>query len=195
MDQSEEAVLARQAVRQAEAARVMEDLDVMTLMARVGRPVHTGSSALGLLVGRDIDVTTLCSSLDLGPAFEVGHALATHPRVHRLTFRNDTGAWNTSPEYPDGLYWLVDYVAETGESWTLDLWLIPEGTTQWDLEHMRTLPARLDAAQRATILRIKEARQNQTDLPRVPSYRIYEAVLDHGVRTPAEFEAYLARAV
>ena len=193
MDQSDEAVLARQATRQAEAARVMADLEVMTLLAHVGRPVHTGSSALGLLVWRDIDVTTLCPSLDLTPMFEVGHALATHPRVRRLTFRNDTGAWNTSPEYPDGLYWLVDYVAEGGEIWTLDLWLIPEGTTQWDLEHMRTLPARLDSAHRATILRIKEARQGLPDLPRLPSYRIYEAVLDHGVRTPAEFEAYLAR--
>jgi hypothetical protein len=193
MDQSDEAVLTRQATRQAEAARVMDDLDVMALLARVGRPVHTGSSALGLLVGRDIDVTTLCPSLDLTPVFEVGHALATHRRVRRLTFRNDTGAWNTEPEYPDGLYWLVDYVAEDGEPWTLDLWLIPEGTTQYDLEHMRTLPARLDAPHRATILRIKEARQGRPELPRLPSYRIYEAVLDHGVRTPAEFEAYLAR--
>ena len=193
MDATDDDLLARQDARQAEAAAVLADLDVMALLGQVGRPVQVGSSALGLMVARDIDVTTLCPSLDVAPVFDLGRALATHPRVRRVTFRNDTGAWNTSPDYPDGLYWMVECLSEAGNAWKLDLWLIREGTTQFDLEHLRTLPARLDPERRAAILRIKEAIRDDPGHPPGPSYRVYEAVLDHGVRTPAEFEAYLAR--
>ena len=193
MDQTDDELLARQDARQAEAAEVLADLDVMALLGRVGRPVQTGASALGLMLTLDIDITTLCPSLDVTDAFDLGRNLVVHPRVQRVTFRNDTGAWNTSPDYPDGLYWMVEYVSAGGTAWKLDLWLIKEGTTQFDLEHMRTLPHRLDRERRAAILRIKEARAANPDAPKIPSFDIYEAVLDHDVRTPAEFEAYLDR--
>ena len=193
MGPSDEELLARQEERQAEAAAVLADLGVMVLLSRIGRPVQTGSAALGLMVARDIDVTTLCPSLDVAGSFDIGRTLAMHPRVQRVTFRNDTGRWNTDTRYPDGLYWMVDYVTEGGTAWKLDLWLIQEGTTQFDLEHVRTLPDRLDHERRAAILRIKEARHDRTDAARKPSYEIYEAVLDHGIRTPDEFQAYLDR--
>ena len=194
MDPTDDELIARQDVRQAEAGAVLADLGVLALLNRVGRPIQTGSSALGLMVTRDIDVTTRCPSLDVAATFDLGRELATHPRVWRVTFRNDTGAWRTGDEYPDGLYWMVEYVADGGTAWKLDLWLIHEDTTQHDLEHMKTLPGRLDRERRAAILRIKEAIQEQPRRdPPIPSYRVYEAVLDHGVRTPEEFEEYLAR--
>jgi len=187
-------LLEREAALRARADEVVRDLDVMALAATVGTPTRTGSSALGLMVGRDIDITTV-GDLDLERVYALGRVLATHPRVWRITFRNDTGRWNTSPRYPDGLYWMVDYVDATGDAWKLDLWFLAQGTTQFDLEHMKTLPQRLTPVVRATILRIKEERQASAapaPAPPVPSYEIYEAVLDHGVRTPAEFERYLA---
>lgn len=187
-------LLEREAALRARADEVVRDLDVMALAATVGTPTRTGSSALGLMVGRDIDITTV-GDLDLERVYALGRVLATHPRVWRITFRNDTGRWNTSPRYPDGLYWMVDYVDATGDTWKLDLWFLAQGTTQFDLEHMKTLPQRLTPVVRATILRIKEERQASAapaPAPPLPSYEIYEAVLDHGVRTPAEFEHYLA---
>ena len=96
-----------------------------------------------------------------------------------------------SADYPDGRYWLVEYVDEAGDAWTLDLWFLAEGTTQFDLEHMKTLPGRLTPEARAAILRIKHERQAGVAAPAappLPSYEVYEAVLDHGVRTPDEFE-------
>jgi hypothetical protein len=192
MDSTDKALLARQDGRQAAAVAVLADLGLMGLLRRVGRPVQTGSYALGLMVARDIDVTTLCPALHVAAVFDLGRTLATHPRVWRVTFRNDTGAWRTEGEYPDGLYWMVEYVADGGDAWKLDLWFIREGTTQFDLEHIRTLPARLDDERRAAILRIKEARRDSPGSESMPSYRVYEAVLDHGIRTPDEFEAYLA---
>ncbi len=72
---------------------------------------------------------------------------------------------------------------------TCGSWL--EGTTQWDLEHVKTLPGRLTPETRAAILRIKEAVYADTSRPRGPSYGIYEAVLDHGIRTPEAYQRYL----
>jgi hypothetical protein len=188
----DEELFARQAALQAEAGGVMADLDLLALLRTVGHPTHTGSSALGLMVGRDIDVTTVCPSLDPGPIFDLGRSLATHPRVRRVTFRDDTGHWNVHARYPDGLYWLVEYVADPDVEWKLDLWFLLDGTTQFDLEHMITLPPRLTPEVRATILRIKEAIAADPSAPKGPSYEIYEAVLDHGIRTPEEYARYAA---
>jgi len=186
-------LLSRQAALQAEADAVVADLDLLALLGRAGRPIRVGSSVLGLMVARDIDVTTLCPSLDPVALFEAARPLVSHPRVRELTFRNDTGHWNTDPRYPDGVYWLVRYVGDSGAAWTLDLWFILEGTTQFDIEHVASLPPRLTSETRAAILRIKEARPAPVAPARIPSYEIYVAVLDHGVRTPDEFTRHLER--
>jgi hypothetical protein len=190
-DSGDDELLAAQDAIQAEAAAVLTDLDLLEQIRRVGDPVRTGSSVLGLMVARDIDVTTLCPSLELQPIFDVGRALAGHPRVRRISFRNETGRWNTSPDYPDGLYWLVEYVTEVDVTWTLDLWFLLEGHTQFDLEHIQTIPPRLTREARLAILRIKHARRGIPAAERGPSYRIYEAVLDHGVRTADDFTRHL----
>src|SRR4029453_7763228 len=140
---SDTQLLARQAGFQAEADSVVDDLGLMAILGSVGRPVRTGSSALGLMVARDIDITTLCPDLDAEALFSSIAPLASHPRVRQLGFRNDTGHWNTDPAYPDGLYWSVGYVADRGAAWNLDLWFIRDGTTQYDLEHLEALPPRL----------------------------------------------------
>lgn len=190
-ESTDDEVLARQDALQAEVAVILDDLDLLTTLRAVGRPVQTGSAALGLMVARDIDVTTLCPSLEAELIFEVVRPLATHSRVRRLAFRNDTGRWNIDPRYPDGLYWVIEYVSGAGIEWNLDLWFLREHTTQFDLEHLKSMPARLTPEARLAILRIKEARHGLGGAR--SSYRIYEAVLDHGVRTPDEFIRYLER--
>jgi hypothetical protein len=184
-------LFARQDALQAQAADVIADLDLFALLGTIGEPVQTGSSALGLMVARDIDVTTLCSSLEPTPVFDIGRRLAAHPRVRGLTFRNDTGRWNTDARYVDGLYWMVGYLAEPDIAWKLDLWFLRDGTTQFDLEHLKVLPTRLTGETRAAILAIKEALAAEPSRA-VRSYTVYEAVLDHGIRTPEAFERYMA---
>ena len=187
---SELELFARQDALQAQAVDILADLDAFALLRGIGEATQVGSSALGLMVARDIDITTLCPSLDPGPVFDLGRRLARHPRVRRLTFRKDTGLWNTHAVLPDGIYWLVEYAADPDVTWTLDLWFLLDGTTQFDLEHVKTLPGRLTPETRAAILRIKEAVYADTTRPRGPSYAIYEAVLDHGIRTPEAYERY-----
>jgi hypothetical protein len=191
---TDEDLLTRQDVLKAEATEVLDDLDLFERLGTVGRPVQTGSLALGLMVWRDIDVTVLCATLAVAPIFEALRPLALHPHVRRLLFRNDTGHWNTDPAYPDGLYWGLDYRAQPRLDWKLDVWFLREGTTQFDLQHIESLPPRLTPESRLAILRIKDAWHHRPEYgSEIRSYDIYEAVLDHDVRTPAEFEAHLGR--
>src|SRR3954451_15707569 len=103
----------RESRLRAEAEAVLDDLDLTAALEAIGDPIRTGSSALGVMVKPDIDVTTACGALDLA-TFDAVTQLATrllrHDRVRQVTVRNDTGPWNTEPDpYPDGLFLQVRY--------------------------------------------------------------------------------------
>ena len=181
-------LLERQQALQEEAAAVLDDLDLLPLLQSVGRPVQVGSVALGLMVAPDIDLTILCRELDADALFNAIGPLAGHPRVRELHYRNDTEHWNTDADYPDGVYWGLRYRSEAGVEWNLDLWFIQQDSRQFDLDHLEVLPPRLTPEKRIAILEIKEACLGR---PWYSSYGIYTAVLDHGVRTPAQFREHV----
>jgi hypothetical protein len=181
-------LLDRQQALQDEAAAVLADLELLSLLEHVGRPVQVGSVALGLMVARDIDVTVLCPTLDTAAIFDVVKPLAGHPRIRELRFRDDTDHRNLDPRYPDGIYWGPKYRGESGADWNLDLWFTHEDSRQFDLEHLESLPPKLTLETRAAILLIKDACLGR---PWYSSHEIYTAVLDHGVRTHEGYRAYV----
>lgn len=185
MDDAE--LLQRQEALQREADEVVLDLALDRLLADVGTPVRVGSSALGLMVWRDLDITVVVPALSVEQVGALGLRLVSHPRVGELTLRNDTGGWNTDPGYPDGLYLGLRYRTTAGQVWKVDLWFVDEPDLQPDLDHVRTLPPRLTEPARLAILRIKEAWAGR---PGYRSYDVYRAVLDSGVQTADEFEAW-----
>jgi hypothetical protein len=80
------------------------------------------------------------------------------------------------------------------EIWKVDIWVVDDPDRQPDLAHARELPKRLTAETRVAILGVKDAWAGRPEYRReVRSWDIYTAVLDHGVRTPAQFEAWLRR--
>ncbi|MER7754405.1 hypothetical protein [Kitasatospora sp. NPDC097643] len=191
-------LLRRQDELQAEAGVVHADLGLAALLGGVGDPVRVGSAALGLMVRRDLDVTVVCPRLDAAvhrSVVAIGGQLALHGRVRQVRLRNDTGAWNSAPEaYPDGLYLGLDYRCPRGHDWTLDLWFVDEPARQPDLAHLRDLPPRLTPPAREAILRIKHVWAERPEYGRsVRSWDVYRAVLDGGVRTPAEFDQWRTR--
>ncbi|WP_327064945.1 hypothetical protein OG500_03895 [Kitasatospora sp. NBC_01250] len=187
-------LLRQQDELQAEASTVNEDLGLDEALGRLGDPVRVGSAALGLMVKRDLDITVVCPRLggaEREAVVAVGARLALHERVWQVRFRNDTGAWNTDPGYPDGLYLGVGYRSPQGRRWSLDIWFVDEPERQPDLAHVRTLPERLTAETREAILRIKEAWAERPEYGRsVRSWDVYRSVLDDGVRTVAEFDGW-----
>jgi hypothetical protein len=187
-------LLQRQDALQAEADAVCADLGLDELLASVGQPVRVGSSALGLMVGRDVDITVTCTALSpatMEAVAGIGARLAVHERVRQVRFRDDTGHWNTDPAYPDGLYLGADYRAPRGHDWNLDIWFVDEPGRQPDLAHLTTLAPRLTPETRIAILAIKQAWADRG--AKVRGFDVYRSVLDDQVRTPEQFDQWRAR--
>jgi hypothetical protein len=185
-------LLARQRALQAEAEQVRARLDLDRVLGAVGNPVLVGSTALGLMVRRDIDTTVVCRSLDKRPVLAAATELAAHQDVKAMQYRDDSGRFNQDPDkYPDGLYIGLRYHPAQMPEWTLDLWFVDDPARQPDLTHLRTLPERLTDDARLAILRIKAL---WSALPQygtsVRSWDIYTAVLDHNVRDTDEFDRW-----
>ncbi|GIO39513.1 hypothetical protein J41TS12_43740 [Paenibacillus antibioticophila] len=187
-------LLARQMRLQAEAAELVEELNLQRLLETAGTPVKVGSAALGLMAWRDLDMTVICSKLNITAISSVVTELMSNPRVRQLKWMNDTGDWNTDPVYPDGYYIGLDYQSRRGNEWRLDIWFVDEPEKQPDLQHIRTIPGRLTSEAVVSILSIKAVWASRSEYGKqVKSFDIYTAVLDDQVRTPAEFEQWLQR--
>jgi hypothetical protein len=183
-----------------EADQVVELLQLEALLSNIGRPIRVGSSAMGLMVRRDIDITVVCENLssETRAAFiQAGTKLMLMDRhVVSVRFRNDTGAWNTDPaSYPDGLYLGASIRTDEGIDWTLDIWAVDQPERQPDLNHLRTLLPRLDDDRRNTILLIKQAlaaAKSCCSESRIPSAYVYDAVVEDGVGSVEQFGEWLA---
>jgi hypothetical protein len=194
-------LLADQRRLQEEADQVVALLQLDALLSNIGRPVRVGSSAMGLMVRRDIDITVACEDLssETRAAFiQVGAKLMFMDRhVVSVRFRNDTGTWNTDPaSYPDGLYLGVSARTNGGIDWTLDIWAVDQPERQPDLNHLRTLLPRLNDENQKTILLIKQAlatAKSSASGRTIPSASVYDAVVEDGVGGVEQFTEWLAR--
>lgn len=197
MNTSEQQLLQRQSDLQAEAEAVAADLGLDAGLSPLGRPVRVGSAALGLLVRRDLDITVVCPALDEATAASVarlGARLIGHPQVRQVTQRDDTGRWNTDPNYPDGLYLGVRYRSPAGADWTLDIWFVDEPDRQPDLQLVASAADQLTEARRVAILTIKSAWAGDPGYGSVVhGIDIYRAVVDDDVRTVEQFDDWRAR--
>jgi hypothetical protein len=189
-----EALFARQTALQAEAQGLLADLKLLDRLGAVGQPTLVGSVALGLMVWRDLDVTVLCPDLDTAAIHAAMQPLAADPRLLRYECRIELGERNPDPTLPDGVYWGLRCRAEDAatQPWKCDIWFLRADAPQGDLAHLETLPPKLTPETRLAILWLKSL---WSQLPvyrtQVYSVDIYDAVLEHGVRTPDAFRAYL----
>lgn len=185
-------LLTRQQQLQVEAAAVSEEMNLIPLLKAAGMPVTVGSAALGLMTWRDLDMTVICSKLDIVTISGIASQLMSNPGIRDMQFINDTGSWNTNPAYPDGFFLGITYKSNNGNQWELDIWFVDEPEKQPDLQHIRTMPDRLTSETVVSILSIKTAWVSRAEYGKqVKSYDIYTAVLDHKVSTPVEFEQWL----
>ena len=191
-------ILDRQKQLQKEADEVVELLGLEPMLTRIGRPVRVGSSAMGLMVSRDIDITVICERLDadtLKGFSEIGAKLMQLDKhVVCVRFRNDTGPWNAAPGvYPDGLYLWLSLCTSDGCEWTVDIWVVDQPEKQPDLTHLRTLMPRITDEHREVILRIKQELVDRECCAgaRVSSALVYDAVIDKGIREIIAFDAWL----
>jgi hypothetical protein len=195
-----EELLRRQEELQAEARQVIDDLDLLGVLGRAGSVRLIGSYVTGLMVWRDLDLQVLSPGLDAAESWEVVQPLAAHPRVHEVRFLDRAGANSFSDDRRDGRhYFQLLYRTSQGDDWKLDVsfWLSGDPREN-EVAYQEDLARRLDPEARLAILWIKglwvesPERRDPAYGREVSSVDIYGAVLEHGVRTPEEFDAYLA---
>jgi len=172
------AITDRAAARQATALALLESLRYLDRWGRLGHAELVGSVRHGLVVARDIDVEVTVPALEPAATFAVAGELATDPLVARATYRNQA-------ESRGWLYWEIGAHGEDGEEWTIETYVSgpDDPYAGWSAELASALAAALTDEQRAAILALKEALADD------PDYRamdVYRAVVDGGVRSPAE---------
>ncbi len=178
-------LIERQAALQAEGAELLGRL------ACLGPITPTGSFVSGLMVWRDLDVM-----LPGGPSFGPHDALALLGRAVDLPeltgyhCADERGKRSPTGERRDERFHMELRVGE----WRVDLsiWLYDDHAHV--TAYHRDLAAALTDEQRLTILRIKDVWHRRPEYPdEVSGFEIYTAVLEHAVRTPVEFGAWLLR--
>jgi hypothetical protein len=186
-------LLRRQEALQAEAQQLIVHLDLFTVLSHAGKPEQIGSSVSGLMVWRDIDFNVLCSHRSLPRVIQTMQPLLTNPQVTKLHYTNESGGHiPTELQGDERYYFVLYYEAEQGQEWKIDLsfWLSEKPRTQ--LAHLAYLSESLTEETRVAILWIKDIwHRFPSDPYQVGGTDMYDAVLEHGVRTPAQFEVYL----
>jgi hypothetical protein len=186
-------LLQRQQELQDESQRVLEELNLLELLSDVGTLRQVGSSVLGLMVWRDIDLAVSSPYISAERVFEVMQPLFIHPRVIRIRYFNESGTFNPTHLLKDERYYFgVYYHTRGGNEWKIDIsfWLM-QGIHPEPIHD--AMKGQLTPETRLAILWIKDVwYQLPTYRNEVYSTDIYDAVLQHGVRTPREFDTYLA---
>ncbi len=186
MGSSGEELLARQDALQAEARRFAKEHCVAGLLAPLGRVIPVGSAVTGLMVWRDLDYTVDAEGATATAVWDAVRPLLL--RCRRLVYADETGdrVAETAP------YERHYFVFRIGD-WKLDISVWTNGAPAEVEGYQHQLAARIDDETRLAILRLKDAWHTRPEYPEVVgAFEIYEAVLEHGVRTPEELERYLA---
>ena len=155
--------------------------------------MQLGSSALGLMVWTDIDLTVSCPGLTIENALETMRPVYAHPLVKRVRYLNEVGHFNpTGLKLHDRYYFGVYFHAISEIEWKIDIsfWI---GVEEHPEPVHEAVARKLTEETRLSILWIKDVWYRlSTYRDQVFSVDIYDAVLEHGVRTPSEFDVYLA---
>jgi hypothetical protein len=191
---TDEDLLARQDALQEQGREMLARLDLDALVADVGPLLVTGSFVSGLMSWREVDVMVLAGR-DFSPQDVMGlmARVVARPGVTGLEYRDERGARCVTDQVRDERYHVTLTVEDT-DRWQVDLtlWLhdLHRNVTRWHEE----LRERITAEQRVAVLRIKDHWHRQPGYPdHVGGLDIYTAVVDDGVRTLAEFAAWLDR--
>ncbi|MFF1920265.1 hypothetical protein ACFVW8_06765 [Streptomyces sp. NPDC058221] len=172
--------------RRVTAHTILDRLGLFERWRPLGSPVLVGSVALDLVVEPDIDMEVYSPVPSIAEGFAVLAPCAQLPGVRKLRFTN-------ALDLPDrGLYWRLDYEFTPEETWQIDMWWLPDdhpGPRAADL--VSPVRAALDDSTRDAVLAIKEGAAARGEATQ--GVWVYQAALDHGVRTYDEFRAWKAR--
>ncbi len=180
-------LLSRARRRQDRAMQVIDDLDLLHLWARFGKPVVVGSVRHGLVVEPDIDIEVYSDNPRIDEGLSVMAQVVTSPNVVAVIFRNDhdtRGKW---------LYWEVQYRDDDEKTWTIETFHCGPGDpyahfSERLAEGMKRI---MTEKHRLAILGIKESLCDRGVMRKYRSFDIYRAVMEAGVDSLNEFLGWI----
>jgi hypothetical protein len=187
-------LLQRQAALQEEGRRVLDTLGLETMLGGAGLVNVHGSYVTGLMVWRDLDLGVTAPGLTSEDAFATMLPLLTDPHVARVRYQNEVGALNPTGDPRDERYFFATYYrTEAGNEWKIDVSCWVSALPRAERLSSERIVSRLTDETRLAILWLKDLWHRRPEyMVKMSSPDIYDAVFDHGVRTPAQFEIYLA---
>jgi hypothetical protein len=181
---TDDELLERQAVLQAEGRAFVAKHEIERLLEPLGRVIPVGSAVTGLMVWRDLDYTVDAPGIAARDVWDELRPLLY--ACQRLVYADETGDF-VAETAPFERHYFVFRLA----GWKLDISVWTNGSPE-EVERYQEKLRELDPYTRLAILRIKDAWHQRPEYPEVVGgFEIYEAVLEHGVRTTEEFEAHL----
>ena len=105
--QDTKTLLQRQDMLQNEAQVVVKELNLVRLLSNAGIVRVHGSSVLGLMTWRDIDIAVSSPQLSIERVYEVMVRLLTHPRVKQVRYLNESSSFNPTGLPRDGRYFFM----------------------------------------------------------------------------------------
>jgi hypothetical protein len=175
---NDEELLARQAALQFEAATFVRELGLIEILSGAGRVIQVGSAVTGLMVWRDLDFGVDAPGLTTDAAWETVRPVLG--RCSSLHYANDRDERR-------------HYFVMSIDAWKVDVSLWFAGAPPAVEAFQAELPARLTHESRIAILRLKDFWHRLPYYPDIVSgWEIYDAVLNHDVRTLDALDVFLA---
>ena len=173
-----------QPLLEAEAYGILRELGLMDLLAMYGRPYLVGSVPLRTIVKLDVDINVVLQQDLFDSCLAITQALFFQRHIADIRWTNLL--------YQQAIKLSLDrYPAPSGD-WSIDMILTPNPATE-ALVHLEWVAERMTEEARQVILAIKAHYYHRGEYCRGLGYRIYQAVLDQGVRSVDDFKRLVPR--
>lgn len=142
---------------QKESRRILEELNLLSIIGTISEPEVVGSAKNGLMIMPDIDIHAWMKEPDLGAVANLLTTLAKMPTIQMVYFNNyrelRRDFWKDRANFPHAHYVGLRTVQPSGE-WKIDMWFGKRGEVgDYDESELDAI----SDGQRLVVLRLKEA--------------------------------------
>jgi hypothetical protein len=189
---TDEQLIARAKSLQEEAQRILQELNLLSVIGAISEPEVVGSVKNGLMIMPDIDIHAWMEEPDLGAVANLFATLVEMPTIQMVHFNNYRELRRDFRKdrinFPHAYYVGLRTVQPSGE-WKIDMWFGKRGEVgDYDATELDTITDE----QRLAVLRFKEMwKDGKGYRDGVISTDFYKAVMRHNVKDEKGFVEYL----
>ncbi len=189
---TDEQLLSRARSLQEDARRILQELNLFSIIRTISEPEIVGSVKSGLMIMPDIDIHAWMEEPNLGAVSNMLSTLAKMSTIQMVHFNNYRELRRDFRKdrinFPHAYYVGLRTIQPSGE-WKIDMWFGKRGEVgEYDATELETMTDE----QRLGILRLKETwRDGKGYRDGVLSTDFYKAVMRHDVKDEGGFVEYL----